>query len=84
MFKGQRGLDFSHLDSGSIGLLAKVIRDGQEAGEFDESWNPEVAALQLFGAWLILPLAAQSKGTAKAYLEEALNITISGLKSKNT
>lgn len=80
MAVGGHKFDVEHVDTGLTGAMSIIIADGQKSGEFNSSWHPEVAALSLIGAWLILTRAAQAKGFPKRAFAEALDMTIAGLR----
>lgn len=76
-----RNLDIEHVDTGMTGVLAQIIKKGQDAGEFSKHWHHEIAALSLIGTWLLLPLASQEKSFPKGHGDEALNLIKAGLKT---
>jgi len=79
--RGDGQLDIEQVDTGMTGALAQIIREGQEAGEFSDSWHPEVAAVSLVGAWLLLPLAGRGRDFPETSHGEALDLIKSGLES---
>lgn len=79
LFSGEGKLDVEHVDTGITGALAQIIRDGQDTGEFNRSWHPEIVAVSLLGAWLVLPLAARSKDFPQNPVEEVLDLMKAGL-----
>jgi AcrR family transcriptional regulator len=79
MFRGENRLDIEHVDTGMTGALARIIAEGQEAGEFSKNWHPDVVALTLVGAWLVLPLAAKGRGFPKNSYDVVLGLIKSGL-----
>ncbi len=84
LFGGEGKLDVEHVDTGITGSLAQIIREGQDAGEFSEGWHPEVVAVSLLGAWVLLPLAARSKGFPENPVEEVLALMKAGLATSST
>lgn len=39
-------------EKGLTALVAKVIREGQTAGEFDDAWSPNVVSVSLVASWI--------------------------------
>lgn len=81
MLRGEDRLDMEHVDTGITGALTQIIADGQANGEFSKAWHPEVVAVSLVGAWLLLPLAQQGKSFPKKSYEEVLELIMAGLRA---
>jgi AcrR family transcriptional regulator len=76
---GDAALDMEHINTGITGTLTKIIREGQDSGEFNKTWQPEVVAASLIGAWAILPLAAKSPFFPKHPYDELMKVMLTGL-----
>ena len=76
---GDKTIDMEHIDTGITGTLTGIIREGQEAGEFNNSWHPEVVAVNLAASWILLPLAMRSTDFPAEPHQEILNMTLAGL-----
>ncbi len=60
MFDAYSGGDIYQLrldefESGTTGIIGKIISEGQKNGEFDKQWNANLLAVSLATSWLTFP-----------------------------
>jgi AcrR family transcriptional regulator len=79
---GDRKLDMEHLDTGITGTLTQIIRDGQENGEFSADWHPELVAVSLVSAWIIMPMAMKSPSFPDHPHAELLDLMLAGMSAE--
>jgi hypothetical protein len=68
-----------HIDTGITGTLTQIIRDGQGNGEFNPGWHPELVAVSLASAWIIMPMAMRSPDFPAKPYPELLELILTGL-----
>lgn len=76
---GDKTLDMEHIDTGITSTLTGIIREGQAAGEFSTRWHPEIVAVSLTAAWLLMPLAMRSPAFPSDPHQELMELILAGL-----
>ena len=72
-------LDMANMDTGITGTVSRIIRSGQQSGEFSRKHNPDVVAAALIASWIVLPMAKESPGFPDKAHEEVLDLLLAGL-----
>ena len=76
---GDQTLDMEHIDTGITGTLTGIIREGQATGEFSTQCPPEIIAVSLAAAWIMMPLAMRSPDFPDNPHQQLLDLTLAGL-----
>ncbi|MEQ1752643.1 MAG: TetR/AcrR family transcriptional regulator [Micropepsaceae bacterium] len=80
------GSGFNEVSPGLLNLVGKIIRAGQQSGEFSRRIAPETAALALIAAWNALAIAWAKSGDTKQAAEahwQTLDMFLTGLMSRD-
>ncbi|MEQ9143343.1 MAG: TetR/AcrR family transcriptional regulator [Parvibaculaceae bacterium] len=76
------GFDFHKPDTGMMGMVSQIIRDGQKSGEFGPDINPDLVAVSITGSWSALAIARSHPKfptTFGASQKEILNLVLHGI-----
>ena len=75
----ERKLGLDHLDTGLTGTLTRIIKEGQDNGEFSQEWHPELVAVSLTASWILMPLAMNAPDVPSQPHDELLKLMLTGL-----
>jgi AcrR family transcriptional regulator len=78
---GDSKLDVEHVDTGITGAMSRIIKEGQDSGEFSKEWHPEVVAVSLVASWVMLPMAMKGPGFPSKPHSELLELILAGIKA---
>lgn len=76
------GASFNEVSPGLLKLVGKIIRQGQQAGEFSRRIEPETAALALVAAWNAIAIAWAKSGDTRQAADahwQTLDMFLGGL-----
>lgn len=80
-FAGGTGkLNWDKVEFGLTGIITDIIREGQDSGEFNPQWHPEVLAVSLCASWLVLPVAKMDPVFPDEPQVELLELMLNSLK----
>ncbi|HBM89536.1 MAG: TetR/AcrR family transcriptional regulator [Parvibaculaceae bacterium] len=80
--ESSQGFDFHKPDSGLMGMVSEIVKDGQKSGEFKPEVNPHLVAISVVGLWSAMAMArthSAQPASLRASKEETLALVLHGI-----
>ncbi len=83
--ENSQGFDFHKPDTGLMGIVSEIVKDGQKSGEFNPNVNPHLVAMSVVGFWSAMAMARAHPtlpDTFRASREETLALVLHGISNQ--